>query len=115
MELKEIHELVENYQRSLAAEYNAGQKAIAAKEVLERIKVQVLAEAQEAGMIDGKNADARKRQTAAIVSENALIDAACVAVVKTEGDAATATVTRKSHDALIGLTKAWLYSQSGIN
>lgn len=113
MNMFDIREMVSLYEAALEEEYNAGAELTEANEALDSITAQLLAEAQGAGLIDGKNADARKRQAAAIVDESVLIDASRAIVHKCETEAAGATITRKAQDALIGLTKAWLYSQSG--
>ncbi len=113
MNMLDIQEMVRLYEEALEEEYNAGAELTESNEALDSITARVLAEAQGADLINGKNADARKRQSAAIVDESVLICASKAIVHRCETEAAGATITRKAQDALIGLTKAWLYSQSG--
>jgi short-subunit dehydrogenase len=95
MELAEIKDLVERYQEALRDEF-------ATARVREMLWLVVLTE----NRIDGSNADERKMQTARALAGAEDYKQAVV-------DAADAENSRLAIEAEIGLTKAWLNSQSG--
>lgn len=95
MEIAEIKELIEKYGEALEGEFRTRRK----KEMLAVI-------ALSNAMIDGKNAEARKRQ-----AEQILIDSSGYQTIVDQAE--DAEIARRMLDAEIGLTKAWLYSQAG--
>jgi hypothetical protein len=95
MDLQTIREMVDQYREMLIEEHAAKSKA-------ERLRIDILAGAT----IDGKNAETRKRQAETALSE-------CEQYQGALGVAASFDIDRRVFDAEIGLTKAWLYSQSG--
>jgi hypothetical protein len=75
---------------------------LATKTIAEKMKVIILGST----VIDGKNAETRKRQ-----AEQALAESEAYQIAIRE--AADNEISRKTIEAEISLTKAWLYSQSG--
>ena len=115
MELTDIQAMIDQYKEALLNEYAASLAANTAQEDADRIEASLLAAAYEDGTINGKNADARKRQEAAFIADSEAIADARRQQVVDATHAASTTIERKAQEALINLTKAWLYSQSGIN
>jgi hypothetical protein len=95
MERGDIRALVEQYRATLVAE-------CATKTHAERLQIAILADAT----IDGKNAEARKRQ-----GQEALAQSEAYQVAQRAASAAE--IDRLATRAEIDLTRAWLYSQSG--
>jgi hypothetical protein len=93
MDLQDIKTMVKEYAIVLTEEY-------AAKADAERLRIATLASAT----IDGKNE--RKRQAGEALNGSEPYQKALLIVASTE-------IERRIFDAEIGLTKAWLYSQSG--
>lgn len=113
MEQQELHDLANGYKAALLDELKTKIALAEAKAVVDAEEARVLAEATASGAIDGKNAETRKIQTADVLANSATYQNA-LRLVKVEDDnAGHATVGRQYYDALLGLTKAWLYSQSG--
>ena len=98
LQLKDLQSLGERYAETLVQEYEA-------KVTAERLRECTLAEGYENGEIDGKNAQVREVQTAVLLANN-------YDLTQADLDAARASAGRKHIEALIGLTKAWLYSQT---
>jgi len=114
MEFNDLNELARLYDLALTQE-------LAKKRRLAMCEAEVLAAtacahcgAQDAGLINGKNADARKSQLAVVLQVDK-------GVLSAEADARAAKqaadefyATRMMIEAKISLTKAWLYSQARI-
>ena len=71
-------------------------------------------EAITGAIIDGKNADARKRQQAEALALCEAYQDALSDIQATEHDKALASIEVRVIEMQLGMTKAWLYSQSGI-
>lgn len=113
MNIEAIYELTGALTCALKAEYIARCAVEDAKGKAEVLSIRVIGGAIAAGDIDGKNADTRKAQKAAILVGNLDYQAALSEIVNTENEAALAEIGRRQVEAVVGLTKAWLYSQSG--
>lgn len=112
-DLTSIDVLTERYLTALKSEYEAKQHAQEERDGAEMLKTTVLDFAQRDGKIDGKNSDTRAAQREAVLSECDDYQEALQVIADAESKAARAEIVRKGIDAEIGLTKAWLYSQSG--
>ena len=78
---------------------------------LELLKGRHLAAAYAEGVIDGKNADIRKRQEVEVLASSELCQEQIARIHGREDLLDLAQTEREYHDNLISLTKAWLYSQ----
>jgi len=110
---REVEKLASDLELALIAEYMAKTDAARQRAVADGRGMRIISEAYADKTIDGKNADIRRGQEAAVL----LNDSEYLSLLRNaellEFHAATAEAERKAHEALIGLTKAWLYSQSG--
>ena len=111
MDRDEIIELLKAYHERLTAEHAAIQEMAVAQSHDDYEKMDTIANAT----IDGKNADARKRQEAEALALSERYQDALADVALAERTKALASINVRVTDAEIGLTKAWLYSQSGID
>lgn len=111
MEYQELEKLTYQYADALGKEYILKFDAIDAQAGIERIKTRIIKKAAADGQIDGGNADTRKIQRAAAVANAPGATEARAILKQAELAAAMAEIERKRLDALVGLTKAWLYSQ----
>ena len=109
----EIGMLCNRYTDALVKEYGAKRAAQQERDAVETFKVSVIDTAQRDGQIDGKNSDTRAAQRVAVLAACEDYQDALREVQATEDTAARAETLRKTVEAEIGLTKAWLYSQSG--
>ena len=111
--LSEINELVEALTVAMIEERDAIRELTGARAALDTEKARIVKEAADAGKIDMKNADTRKMgEMAALELSNGVYWLALIeqnAAYKLENR----EIDRKSIEAEISLTKAWLYSQSG--
>ena len=113
MNLQDIEQLVNDYECQLNEEYAVKAALVERQNAAEYAKVITLLAAYSDGVIDGKNADMRKLQEAAVVGESESIGEIEHAVKALAQRVALEENTSKALEAQIGLTKAWLYSQSG--
>ena len=112
MELNELLELAAVVEQAKLAELQAQRELINAEESLNAIKSLALAGAYRDGIINGKNAEARKRQeTAFLVVNKTYLDTA-LEVSDTKRDADIAVAKLAGIETRAGLVKAWLYSQA---
>ena len=114
MALRELQGLAEDYGKSVLDELQRKQDLASVQAELKEIEILALRTASDAGEIDGKNAEARKLQSAAVIADSKACASARYSVdnCQCEVDKARAECARL--DAEIGLTKAWLYSQARI-
>ena len=115
MELKELQDLAKQYGYSLEVELMCKRELAGAKADLADIKAETLACALAAGLIDGKNAEERMRQSASTIGNDARVAVAVENSQLAKALADNATAKRAATDAEIGLTKAWLHSQARIS
>jgi hypothetical protein len=113
MEQQEIRELAESYGQSLGVEYEAKADANAAATEVERIASIIIGAGYADGTIDGKNAETRKAQEREALAKSPEYTAAKEAQAIADDQAALNEINRKQLEALVSLTKAWLYSQAG--
>jgi hypothetical protein len=114
MELTEIQQMIAKYKGALQRDLDARAQLAEETEGLERYTDGLLAMAYSDGTINGKNADARKRQEAQVIADDQDIHEIEFAIGQCAMEARNAEVERKAQEAMIGLVKAWLYSQSDI-
>jgi len=113
MEQQEIEKLARDYETALLEEYKA--KIIANNKAAEvaAIEAGLVGAAYADGTIDGKNAETRKAQERALLAGSSEYNLAVGAQSNADTDAMFKEIERKRVEALVSLTKAWLYSQSG--
>ena len=80
----------------------------------ENLKARALLEADAEGLINGKNADARKRQQADILTRSQAVKDAEGNVLRARERIISSQVWCTKMEARVSLTKAWLYSQARI-
>lgn len=111
---QDIKVLADEYKEVLEKErFLRFASAKAARELEER-RVEVIAEAIAEERINGKNAEARAIQTESILGADDKMLALSEAKENIDIDLGKSEVDRRYNEALISLTKAWLYSQSGV-
>ena len=113
MNLISIETLAHNRRKARYEELRWKQTLARITADLEQTKNQVLASAYEEGLVNGKNADARKRQEADVLINDQAVQNRTEDVTKAEDHALDAQVEREYYDDVVSLTKAWLYSQKG--
>lgn len=114
MEQQELTTLANQYSAALLEEYTAKLKATNAAAETDRVAAEIIAVGYaEGGAINGKNADTRKAQERALLAESIDYKLAQGAQAQADNEAALLEIERKRVEALVSLTKAWLYSQSG--
>lgn len=114
MNRDEIQDLVEYYGQMLIAEYEAQVEANNAATDVERVEAVLIGAGYVSGSIDGKNAETRKAQERQILAQSSEYAAAREAQTISDDQVALNVINRKKIEALLSLTKAWLYSQSSI-
>ena len=114
MEYDDIRTQVRSYRRHLANEYEAKKTVVQFETLLAKAETKAVSAAEGKGHIDGKNADTRKAQRATAIENDDLCKKARAKVEVKREDAEMATIERKAQEQLLNLTKAWLYSQSGV-
>ena len=113
MNQERIELLASELSAALQDEYDKKECVAMAQAKLEVAEAVIIQEAQDAGQIDGKNSDTRKAQRAAVVANSANFKTYNAAVEDAKRIAELATIERRRVDAVIELTKAWMYSQCG--
>jgi len=113
VERQDLIELAEGYKDALLDELKSKIALAGAQRDAAIQEATTLEEATAQGIIDGKNADTRKTQTAGVLANSQTYQNALRLVQIAEDNAGHATVHRQYHDALVSLHKAWLYSQGG--
>jgi len=114
MDHKFLTELVDAYGNALRAERTLMHEMLQASAAVDSEKVRVITEGYAVGTIDIKNAETRK------AGENAAIELSPALPFLQEYEAKARysleqiEIDRKCIEAEISLTKAWLYSQSGV-
>jgi hypothetical protein len=115
MNQEEILKLANTHANVLTNEHAAKIDLANAQANTASVKAQELAKAYEVGEIDGKNADIRKAQETAFLAGNHAVGNAIMAEGKAEQKAIAAEIERKRVETIVSLTRAWLYSQAGVN
>ena len=114
MNQEELTSLALDYKTALLGEQESKFDVAEAQNNLEREKSLALSVALSDGQITGKNAETRKIQESNVLEQCERYRDTVAAALLAEKTSAYTTVERQYFDALIGLTKAWLYSQSGV-
>lgn len=114
MDLLDIQNLTEQYKNALLAEYHDAQALVQARAESDKLKAVLVGNGYDEGTINGKNSETRKAQEAALLAESIDYTESLQVVGEAESLAAYSEIDRKQAEAMIGLTKAWLYSQSGV-
>jgi len=107
-------QLIIEYGDALKAELAAIEALEPAQRGLERIKAVTLQDAERAGKLDGRNAAVRDRQAQEVLIASQAVQAAERVLADAEHAKALAHIEVKVIEAQISLTRAWLYSQSGV-
>jgi len=105
--MDKIYILAQELAEALMAEYEAKCAVADSQAKAAIVEVAVVQQAT----IDGKNADTRKAQRSAALAESTEYREALGNVAKTERVAAMEEIERRRVEAVVGLMKAWLYSQ----
>jgi len=105
--------LAESLARALREEHAARVALHELQARAEREQALLLYSAYNDGTLDGPNADARKRQEAVFLADSPAYQDLLAQVAEAETKAAHAEIERRQVEALIGLTRAWLYAQAG--
>ena len=102
-------------QRKLARveEFESKASLARAEAELRDLENRILHSCYEQGLIDGRNAEARKRQEADVLLNDVGYQAQVEEVKLREATATMDQAEREYHDDMVSLTKAWLYSQRG--
>jgi len=85
-----------------------------AKGDCELVRAQILFQADSEGLINGKNAEARKRQQIDVLAHNQTVQSAEESVSEWEKNIIDAQAWRVLMEARVGLVKALLYSHARI-
>lgn len=91
----------------LTAEYEARCTVVDLRAAAEIVAAAVIRQAT----IDGKNADTRKTQRRVSLAESAEYQEALTGIARADATMALAAIERRRVEAIVELTKAWLYSQ----
>ena len=114
MDYIEVGRLADMLRETLEEELKAGQQVVAAQDTADRMEAAILHGATTDGRIDGKNEKARELQRVTILNGTGEYKIQLSRIVNAKATVSMATLDRKHAEALIGLTKAWLNSQSGV-
>ena len=114
MELSELQGLAEEYGKALLEELERKQDLASQESELELAEMLALKGASDAGEINGKNAEARKMQSAVVIADSAMCKSARWSYDNCQCEVDKARAESARLDAEVGLTKAWLYSQARI-
>jgi hypothetical protein len=114
MDLLDIRNLTTEYQNALDDEFKVKAILNLQHDYIAELEAETLRDAYEDGTINGKNAETRKRQEAALLAEIDEVQEAKSVARNNEAAAAFAEHERKAQEAYLGLVKAWLYSQARI-
>lgn len=96
---------------ALQKEYQAKMEVETIRAKGETLQAKLLNVAYVKGVIDGKNADIRRRQEAIVLATADAWEETIINLVNVEYQASAAEIERKRAEAVISLTRAWLYSQ----
>ena len=97
---------------ALENELHAQRVVVQARKHSEYVKAIELERAYDDNLIEGKNADARARSEILFLHDNRRFVVADQSAIDAERIHALETVARKTTEAEVSLTKAWLYSQA---
>lgn len=114
MELHELEELSEQYGLAVFAEMQAKQAIQVAEQTQKTIESAVLYRGYVSGEIDGKNSDIRALQENALLSSDDDVLSGRENLRELADDWFATFSERERLNALVGLTRAWLYSQTHI-
>lgn len=112
----EVFDLTEAYQLAMIEERHCMKNVIKAREAVDTERSRVIFNARGEGLISGKNEAERNDQIVALLETGAANGLYWLEkyLADCEHDLDMAEIHRKSIEAEISLTKAWLYSQSGV-
>lgn len=109
-----ITDLINDFTVALTDERTAMVELLEARAAYDTEKMRVAAEGYANETINGKNEAARKLQEAAIIEDSNGLYWLGLKVKAAELAADLAEIDRKSIEAEVNLTRAWLYSQASI-
>lgn len=111
---QEYLDMASTYSAVLTRERDLRVKLAEVVRDMEVAKVEIVSQALSEGLIDGKNAEIRSVQEKSILNCNKELIALSINKAALETELTLAEVDRRHSEALISITKAWLYSQSRI-
>jgi len=114
--LPEIGELVDEFLLQMTEERHCMKNVIKAREAADNERSRIIFNARGAGLINGKNESERGDQVAALLDTGAANGLYWLEkyTAECEHDLDMVEIHRKALETEISLTKAWLYSQSGV-
>ena len=112
--LESMRQLVNDYGDILSSERSAIHELTKARAACESEKIRSIQEAYSTGSIDPKNAETRKAGENTAMELSPALPFLQEYEREAEQNYEQAEIDRKCIEAEISLTKAWLYSQSGI-
>lgn len=110
---RRIDEFGQELAAALLDEYQKKAKIAEAEANVQSVEAGLIATATVNGQIDGGNKDTREAQRAGIIASSMSCQAACNGLTEVKEEAELAEIERRRVEAVISLTRAWLYSQSG--
>lgn len=113
MDHQELIALTDSYKETLEKEREARLALNTTLTAMEKRKVFLLNLAYATGKIDGKNAEIRSNQEKLILADDEDHASYVSAKAGYESLVSLIEVDRRYLEAVMSLTKAWLYSQSG--
>lgn len=114
MDYCEIGTLADDLRGALEMELAALEAVAVARMSIEERGVEVERVAREAGLIDGSNKDTREAQRAAALAQDTKLIGLQTELARIEHEAAQAQIARQHQETRVSLTRAWLYSRSGV-
>lgn len=111
MDLQDIETLTGILADALREEYQLRIELETVKATVETRQASVLLDAYAEGVIDGSNAEIRKRQEIVTLAKDDAWQGAIANLSGAEYRVSVAEIERRRVEAIISLTRAWLYSQ----
>ena len=111
MNYSDLENLAQKRKLARLEEFEAKTLAARTEANVSWLETKVISAAYEDGTINGKNADTRKRQEADVLASSTTYQQQVIDLRQREDIAQVDQAEREYLDDLIGLTKAWLYSQ----
>ena len=110
MDRNDLYLMAEQRKLARVTEFESKALLARAEADLRDLENSVLNSCYEQGLIDGRNAEVRKRQEADVLLNDSAYQAQAEEVKLREATAQLDQAERECHDDMISLTKAWLYS-----
>ena len=114
MDYQEVKDLAESYKDVLGVERTSKMALAVISAEVDHKKTTLISAAYAAGQIDGKNAETRSAQEKIVLMDDNEYQRLLLDRAEQEANVSLVEVERRHAEAVISLTKAWLYSQSGV-